>query len=175
MRLTPHGLKTPLINTIKKMKLTVSLFSGFTSIIPLSRFWQSGGTKCGMWNTPRLTFSNSCLKLSSSKGRAPTKRAYKITPQDQTSAFRPSYFSPWKETQTCEPLPLYESRAIHVDAPEWLPDMRSEESHSWSPAWIRSAAKKPSRSRRFWCCSFRREEDSRASNLCDWKRKSRSI
>lgn len=26
-----------------------------------------------MWNTPRFTFSNSCLKLSSSNGRAPCR------------------------------------------------------------------------------------------------------
>ena len=37
--------------------LTVSLFSGDTSIMPRSRFWQSGGTKWGMWNTPRFTFN----------------------------------------------------------------------------------------------------------------------
>lgn len=52
-------------------RLTVSRSSGLTSIIPLSRFWQSGETKCGMWNTPFFTFSKSCLRLSSSKGRAP--------------------------------------------------------------------------------------------------------
>lgn len=69
--------------------------SGFTSIIPRNKLWQSGGTKCGMWNTPRFTFSRSCLKLSSSKGRAPTNKAYRITPHDQTSARRPSYFSPY--------------------------------------------------------------------------------
>ena len=51
--------------------LTVSRFSGFVSIIPLSKFWQSGGTKCGMWKTPRLTFSKRFLRLSSSKGKAP--------------------------------------------------------------------------------------------------------
>lgn len=62
--------------------------------MPRSRFWQSGGTKWGMWNTPRLTFSRSCLKLSSSNGSAPTNRAYRITPQDHTSALLPSYFSP---------------------------------------------------------------------------------
>lgn len=55
--------------------LTVNRFSGLTSIIPRKRFWQSGGTKCGMWKTPRLTFSSSCLKLSSSNGKAPTNKA----------------------------------------------------------------------------------------------------
>lgn len=80
--------------TYRSIALTVNLFSGFTSIIPRKRFWQSGGTKCGMWKTPRFTFSSSCLKLSSSNGKAPTNKAYKITPQDQTSARRPSYFSP---------------------------------------------------------------------------------
>lgn len=51
--------------------LTVSLLDVSTSIMPRSRFWQSGGTKCGMWNTPRFTFSSSCRKLSSSNGSAP--------------------------------------------------------------------------------------------------------
>lgn len=77
--------------------LTVRRRSGFTSIMPRRRVWQSGGTKCGMWKTPRLTFSSSWRKLSSSKGNAPTSRAYRMTPQDQTSALRPSYFSPWKD------------------------------------------------------------------------------
>lgn len=76
--------------------LTVNRFSGLTSIMPRSKFWQSGGTKCGMWKTPFFTFSKSWRKLSSSKGNAPTSRAYSITPHDQTSAFRPSYFSPCK-------------------------------------------------------------------------------
>lgn len=53
--------------------LTVSRFEASTSIIPRKRFWQSGGMKCGIWNTPRLTFSNSCRKLSSSNGRAPCR------------------------------------------------------------------------------------------------------
>lgn len=69
--------------------------SGFTSIIPRNKLWQSGGTKCGIWNTPRFTFSNNCRKLSSSNGSAPTNKAYKITPHDHTSARLPSYFSPW--------------------------------------------------------------------------------
>ena len=51
--------------------LTVNLLSALTSTIPLSRFWQSGGTKCGMWKTPRFTFSNKFLRLSSSNGNAP--------------------------------------------------------------------------------------------------------
>jgi len=76
--------------------LTVNRFSGLTSIMPRSKFWQSGGTKCGIWKTPFFTFSNNWRKLSSSKGSAPTSNAYNITPHDQTSAFRPSYFSPWK-------------------------------------------------------------------------------
>ena len=37
--------------------LTVSLLSGDTSIIPRSKFWHSGGTKCGIWKTPRLTWT----------------------------------------------------------------------------------------------------------------------
>lgn len=41
--------------------------------MPRNRFWQSGGTKWGMWKTPFLTFSNKFLKLSSSNGRAPFK------------------------------------------------------------------------------------------------------
>lgn len=45
-----------------------------TSIMPRSRLWQSGGMKCGMWNTPRFTFSSSCRRLSSSKGSAPCRR-----------------------------------------------------------------------------------------------------
>lgn len=53
--------------------LTVRRFEASTSIIPRKRFWQSGGIKWGMWNTPRFTFSSSCRKLSSSKGRAPCK------------------------------------------------------------------------------------------------------
>lgn len=51
--------------------LTVSLFSGLTSIMPRSRAWQSGGMKWGMWNTPLFTFSSSCRRLSWSKGSAP--------------------------------------------------------------------------------------------------------
>lgn len=51
--------------------LTVSLLSALTSIIPLSRAWQSGGIKWGMWNTPLFTFSRSCRRLSWSKGKAP--------------------------------------------------------------------------------------------------------
>jgi hypothetical protein len=38
-------------------ELTVSLFSGDTSIMPRNRFWHSGGTKCGMWKTPRFTWT----------------------------------------------------------------------------------------------------------------------
>lgn len=53
--------------------LTVRRFEASTSIIPRKRFWQSGGIKWGMWNTPRFTFSSSCRKLSSSKGRAPCR------------------------------------------------------------------------------------------------------
>ena len=41
-----------------------------------------------------ITFSSSWRRLSSSKGRAPTRRAYRMTPQDHTSALVPSYFSP---------------------------------------------------------------------------------
>lgn len=52
-------------------QLTLSLFSGSTSIIPRRRLWQSGGMKWGMWKTPRFTFSSSWRRLSSSKGRAP--------------------------------------------------------------------------------------------------------
>lgn len=74
---------------------SVSRLSGFTSIMPRNKLWQSGGTKCGIWNTPRFTFSSNCRRLSSSNGKAPTNKAYKITPQDHTSARRPSYFSPW--------------------------------------------------------------------------------
>lgn len=73
---------------------SVIRLSGFTSIMPRNRLWQSGGTKCGMWKTPRLTFSSSCRKLSSSNGKAPTSNAYRMTPHDHTSARRPSYFSP---------------------------------------------------------------------------------
>lgn len=50
---------------------TVRRRAASTSIMPRSRLWQSGGIKCGMWNTPRFTFSSSCRRLSSSKGRAP--------------------------------------------------------------------------------------------------------
>ena len=45
-----------------------------TSIMPRSRLWQSGGMKCGMWKTPRFTFSSSCRRLSSSNGSAPCRR-----------------------------------------------------------------------------------------------------
>lgn len=55
----------------REQSRTVSLFSGLTSIMPLSRDWQSGGIKWGMWNTPLFTFSRSWRKLSWSKGRAP--------------------------------------------------------------------------------------------------------
>lgn len=52
-------------------ELTVSLLEASTSIMPRRRFWQSGGMKCGMWNTPSFTFSSRFLRLSSSNGRAP--------------------------------------------------------------------------------------------------------
>lgn len=39
--------------------------------MPRRRFWQSGGMKWGMWNTPNFTFSSRFLRLSSSNGRAP--------------------------------------------------------------------------------------------------------
>lgn len=39
--------------------------------MPRRRFWQSGGMKWGMWNTPSFTFSRRFLRLSSSNGRAP--------------------------------------------------------------------------------------------------------
>ena len=42
--------------------LRVSLLSGLTSIIPRSRFWQSGGTKWGMWKTPRFTWEHFSLE-----------------------------------------------------------------------------------------------------------------
>lgn len=80
-----------------KPEITVNLLSGLISIIPRNKLWQSGGTKCGMWKTPRFTFSSSWRKLSSSNGKAPTSKAYNITPQDQTSARLPSYFSPCKD------------------------------------------------------------------------------
>lgn len=54
-----------------ELRLTVSLLAASTSIIPLSRFWQSGGIKWGIWNTPSFTFSSRFLRLSSSNGRAP--------------------------------------------------------------------------------------------------------
>ena len=66
-------------------QLTLSLFSGSTSIIPRSRLWQSGGMKWGMWKTPRFTFSSSWRRLSSSKGRAPCMRN-DGTPYTQSSA-----------------------------------------------------------------------------------------
>lgn len=55
------------------MELTVSLLVASTSIMPRRRFWQSGGMKCGMWNTPSFTFSSRFLRLSSSNGRAPCR------------------------------------------------------------------------------------------------------
>ena len=51
--------------------LTVIRLLASTSIIRRSKSWHSGGTKCGIWNVPRLTFSNSCRRLSSSNGKAP--------------------------------------------------------------------------------------------------------
>lgn len=53
--------------------LTLSLFSGSTSIMPRRRFWQSGGMKWGIWKIPRFTFSSSWRRLSSSKGSAPCR------------------------------------------------------------------------------------------------------
>lgn len=92
----------------------VSRLSGFTSIMPRSKLWQSGGTKCGIWNTPRFTFSNNCRRLSSSNGRAPTNKAYRITPHDHTSARRPSYFSPYLlnccETKLEKPFPAKDAK-----------------------------------------------------------------
>lgn len=97
--------------------LTVNRFSGFTSIMPRSRFWQSGGTKCGIWKTPFFTFSNNCRKLSSSNGNAPTSSAYSITPHDQTSAFLPSYFSPCKshERITRPPADVHHAKVTRID------------------------------------------------------------
>lgn len=65
--------ETPVCEHISQSH-TVSLISGLTSIMPLSRDWQSGGMKWGMWNTPLFTFSRSWRKLSWSKGRAPCMR-----------------------------------------------------------------------------------------------------
>ncbi len=97
----------------------MSRFSGSTSIIPLRRFWQSGGTKCGMWNCPLLTFSRRFRRLSSSKGSAPTKRAYRMTPHDQTSACRPSYFSPFKCFKFDWPI-KYDRFSVIVSIPYYL-------------------------------------------------------
>ena len=41
------------------------LLFGSTSIIERSRFWQSLGTKCGMWKVPFFTFSSKLRRLSS--------------------------------------------------------------------------------------------------------------
>ena len=64
-------LSSPCLSPRRPSVLTVSLLSGLTSIIPLSKAWQSGGIKWGMWNTPLFTFSRSCRRLSWSKGKAP--------------------------------------------------------------------------------------------------------
>lgn len=63
---------------IKHLKLTPMRFAGSVSIMPRSKFWQSGGTKWGMWNTPFFTFSRRVRRLSSSNGRAPWKEQGKI-------------------------------------------------------------------------------------------------
>lgn len=74
--MTPLGIlsPSPTVPPSACPQLTLSLFSGSTSIIPLRRLWQSGGMKWGMWKTPRFTFSSSWRRLSSSKGRAPWQR-----------------------------------------------------------------------------------------------------
>ena len=69
----PHSCLRLFIVHKDREWLTLSRFSGSTSIMPRKRFWQSGGMKWGMWKIPRLTFSNSCRRLSSSKGRAPCR------------------------------------------------------------------------------------------------------
>ena len=46
------------------MVVTVSRFSGETSIMPRSKFWKSGGTNCGMWEhlaLPENEWSNKFL------------------------------------------------------------------------------------------------------------------
>lgn len=78
---TLAGTGGPLPGTVAGLKpgprarraRTVRRRAASTSIMPRSRPWQSGGMKCGMWNTPRFTFSSSCRRLSSSKGSAPCR------------------------------------------------------------------------------------------------------
>lgn len=72
LEIHPHPPpRDSVLRTHRSFQLTLSLFSGSTSIIPRRRLWQSGGMKWGMWKTPRFTFSSSWRRLSSSKGRAP--------------------------------------------------------------------------------------------------------
>lgn len=49
----------------------------------------------GILYFPTLTLFNSCLILSSSKGKCPLNNAYKIMPQDQISDADPSYGIPY--------------------------------------------------------------------------------
>lgn len=51
--------------------------------MPLSKDWQSGGMKWGMWKTPLFTFSRSWRKLSWSKGRAPCRRHKKMVKKNR--------------------------------------------------------------------------------------------
>ena len=158
---------------------TLSLFSGSTSIMPRNRFWQSGGTKWGMWKLPLLTFSRSCLRLSSSNGNAPTKRAYRITPQDHTSALRPSYFSPckliWRNFKVRVNFSF-----IYIDTLcEWLKisflplslqDKHSVGIHSLFLALTPWVGVMPYQNLQFWCYSCHQVIDFLVSNLYDWKR-----
>ena len=51
--------------------LTVNLLAGLVWTMPRINSWAGEGTNDGILNSPRLTFSNNTLRLSSSNGRAP--------------------------------------------------------------------------------------------------------
>lgn len=127
------------------------------------------------------------LKKMSNPERLRRALPYKITPQDHTSALRPSYFSPWnRDKMWAHPISAeFAAERSHagiaqpsdrkpadpeVNLPGWLQDTRSEVSRTRFPAWSPSAAAKPSRSRRFWCCSCRRAANFQAERTeTDWK------
>lgn len=81
----------------KLFKCTVILFDGSTTNIRLIKSLALGLMWSGVKYIPDFTFDNNLRMFSSSNGKFPVNRAYKITPQLQTSAAGPSYFIPYKK------------------------------------------------------------------------------
>jgi hypothetical protein len=62
--------------------------------IPFINYLAEKETNLGILNSPPIIFLYNADVFGSSKGKYPHNIAYSITPQDQISAIRPSYFFP---------------------------------------------------------------------------------